>query len=69
MTKDYDDDQHIILAALQTTIVFWMSVVCRNCRKEIGRKLKRDIPSMIAEAAALASAVSDEIRAKHDTKH
>jgi hypothetical protein len=44
-----------------------MSTVCRNCRKDIGRQLKRDIPHMMVEAGILAAGVSDELRAKHNT--
>jgi hypothetical protein len=69
VTKEHIDDPEAVITALQLAFVFHMSVVCRDCRKNIGRKLKRDIPGMMAEAAMLASSVSDELPAKHDTTH
>jgi hypothetical protein len=72
-TMEHVGDAEIIFEALQKALVFQMACVCRDCRKDVGRKLKRDIPHMMVEAGALQSAVADELRARHlagpNTKH
>jgi hypothetical protein len=54
-----DEDHETILSALLDQIVFRMSVVCPNCRKNIARELKRAIPGMVAEATRVAVEYED----------
>jgi hypothetical protein len=44
-----------VLSALQRTVVFCMALTCSNCRRNIARKFKRDIPRMTVEAGQLAA--------------
>jgi hypothetical protein len=42
-----------IMSALMNCIIWQMSFVCPVCRKNIARKIKRDLPSMEMYAAKL----------------
>lgn len=54
------DDLDVVFNALQSTITFWMSTVCPECRKNIARTFKRKIPDMLADANRAAA-----LRAQH----
>ena len=54
--NDDERDYDIIFAALTHVFAFWMSCVCRNCRRDVARKLKADIPAMLNSASQLAAA-------------
>jgi hypothetical protein len=47
MTTNADTDPDTIFEALQQVFIFWMSIVCANCRRNVARKLTADIPKMI----------------------
>jgi hypothetical protein len=43
------------LSALQDAFVHFMTRVCPDCRKNIAKKLKRDIPAMLEHANRVAA--------------
>jgi hypothetical protein len=49
-----------IMSALMNTVVFQMALVCPTCRKNIARKIKRDIPGMVIHAGQLAATARAE---------
>jgi hypothetical protein len=44
-----------IMSALMNCIIFQMAMVCPICRKNIARKIKRDLPTMVAYASRLGN--------------
>ena len=54
---EYSFDQ--IMTALMNMVVFQMSLVCPICRKDIARKIKRDLPRMVIYASQIAASNED----------
>jgi uncharacterized protein YbaR (Trm112 family) len=48
-------DGDLIFEALKQQLVFRMAMVCPDCRRNIARKLKAEIPVMLASAAQFAA--------------
>ncbi len=44
-----------VWSALTGVMIFFMSTVCPDCRKNIARQLKRGIPGMLATANMIAA--------------
>lgn len=65
LTVDDGADPDTIFSALQSAFVFWLSIVCRNCRRDIARKLRADIPAMLNNANQLAAADKTETPTCH----
>jgi hypothetical protein len=40
----------IVFSALMNALVFWMSCICPNCRRDFARKLADEIPTMLESA-------------------
>jgi hypothetical protein len=47
------------MTALMNMVVFQMSLVCPICRKDIARKIKRDLPRMVIYASQIAASNED----------
>jgi len=50
-----DCDLDTIFEALQGVMTFYMSGLCPDCRKNVARTLKRDIPRMLWTAKKFAA--------------
>ena len=59
--RDYD----VIFSALRDVFTFWMSTVCSECRRDVARKLKADIPAMLNRASQFAAETKDDPPACH----
>jgi hypothetical protein len=60
-------DVEMVFTALRNVMTFYMATVCPDCRKNIARKLKREIPMMKANADRFAAEHPDV--PKHDQPH
>jgi hypothetical protein len=54
VVKD-EDDVDAVFSALVDQLTFHMSLGCPDCRKNIARKLKKEIPLMLAHANRMAA--------------
>jgi hypothetical protein len=52
-------EMNTVFAALNEVFIYYMSQVCHVCRKNIAKKLKRDVPHMLMIANRCASISSD----------
>jgi hypothetical protein len=55
ITSDGGHTVPTALSALQDAFVHFMTLVCPDCRKNIARKLKRDVPEMLEHANRVAA--------------
>jgi hypothetical protein len=65
LTIDDGADPDTIFTALQGAFVFWMSTVCLNCRRDVAKKLRANIPAMLNNANQVAAADKTETPTCH----